>query len=171
MKQVAFDNHVLLWGIREHATSGQEEMIPRTKQLLEECHRSKMTMMIPSVVLAELLTAIEPKNHAMVHNLIKQSFLVPPFDSASSVIFARLWQERQESGVIDQIRKDLGATRQELKADCMIVASAIAHKADVIYSHDEKLRKFANGSIAVLEVPRLQGQHLLELKPASAGEG
>lgn len=169
MKQVAFDNHVLIWGIKEEATPGQEVMIPRTKHFIDECTKNKMTMMIPSVVLAELLTAIDPKHHTMVNNLIAQSFLVPPFDSASAIIFARLWQERQASGAIDSIKLELGATRQELKADCMIVASALAHRAEAIYSHDDKLKKFANGAIPILEIPSFEEQ--LELKPPqTAGE-
>ena len=125
--------------------------------------------MVPSVVLAELLTAIDQKHHAMVHNLIASSFLVPPFDSAASTIFAKLWQSRKDSGAIERIRSELGATRQELKADCMIVATGIAHKADAIFSHDLKLKNFANGAIPILEIPRVHIQGAFELTQTGAG--
>jgi len=45
----------------------------------------------------------------------------------------------------------------------MIVATSIAHKADALYSHDNKLRNFANGSIPVLEIPKKQFQESLDL--------
>ena len=169
MKRVCIDNHVLIWGIREHADPGQEDMIPRTKSFFDDCKKNNIQIMVPSVVLAELLTAIDPKHHAMVHNLIASSFLVPPFDSAASTIFAKLWQSRKDSGAIERIKSELGATRQELKADCMIVATGIAHKADAIYSHDSKLKNFANGAIPVLEIPRVHIQGSFELTKTSAG--
>lgn len=117
MKNICIDNHILIWGIREYAEPGQEDMIPRTKDFFQEYKKNHVKIMVPSVVLAELLTAVDPKFHAMIHNLIGSSFQIPPFDSAASTVFAKLWQERRDSGKIEQIRKELGATRQELKAD------------------------------------------------------
>lgn len=171
MKRYCIDNHLLIWGIREHADPGQEEMIPRTKHFFEQCKKDKIQIVVPSVVLAELLTAIDTKHHLMVNNLINSAFFVLPFDSISSVAFARLWRERQESGAIEKLKSEAGAKRQELKADCMIVASSLAHKVDAIYSHDETLRKFSNGTVPVLEIPKMPAQQPLELIVGGAGEG
>lgn len=158
MKQVCVDNHVLLWGIREVATAGQEDMIPRTKRFLEDCKHQGIRILVPSIVLAELLTAIDVRHHALTTNLLQQSFPVPAFDAAASQVFAKLWQQRKDNGVLEKLKTELGALRQELKADCMIVATALVQKAEAIYSHDEKLRKFAEGVIPVLEIPRPQEQ-------------
>ncbi len=163
MKTVCIDNHVFIWGIREYAQPGQEDMIPRIIAFFDDCKKNGIKIMVPSLVLAELLTAIDPKLHAMTQNLIKSSFQIVPFDSAASSIFARLWRDRKDSGIVEQIQSELGATRQELKADCMIVATSIAHKADALYSHDKKLKRFANGSIPVMEIPRIQVQQSLDL--------
>lgn len=160
MTQVCIDNHVLIWGLREHAEVGQEAMIPRTKHFFGECKKNGTSIVVPSVVLGELLTAIDPKVHAMVVNLIRQSFQVAPYDAAAAVAFAQLWQQRKQAGVIEQIRAE-GATRQELKADCMIVATAIVHQTKVIYSHDPKLKKFAGDAIVVMELPKIQVQENL----------
>ena len=81
MKSVCVDNHILIWGIREYAEPGQAEMIPRTKAFFEDCKKSSIKIMVPALVLAELLTAVDPRMHAMIHNLIRSSFQVPPFDS------------------------------------------------------------------------------------------
>lgn len=145
---------------------GQEEMIERTRQFIEQCQTDGIRILVPSVVVGELLTAIEVQYHPMTLNLLQSAFVVPPYDAAASAIFARLWQKKQESGAIDRIRNELAATRQELKADCMIVATAVAQKADVLYSHDAKLRSFAADEMEVLEVPRLQVQRRLDLQNA-----
>jgi len=164
MKQAILDSHILIWGIKEQAEDGQEEMIERTQQFFEECKKNKTQLLVPSVVVGELLTAVDVKYHPMTLNLLQGAFLIPSYDAASSAIFARLWREKKESGAVDQIREELQATRQELKADCMIVATAIAQKADAIFSHDAKLKAFASGQIKVLEVPGLQAQQKLSLE-------
>lgn len=164
MKLVCVDNHALIWGIREHADNGQEAMISRTKAFFEDCRKNKIMIMVPSIVVGELLTAIEPKHYPMIINLLKSSFQIEPYDAQASALFAKLWRSKKESGVVDSIKNELQATRQELKADCMIVATAIAKNAEVIYSHDEKLKKFANGNIEVREIPVIQYQESLNVE-------
>jgi predicted nucleic acid-binding protein len=164
MRIVCVDNHALIWGIREHADDGQEVMISRTKAFFEDCRKNKIMIMVPSIVVGELLTAIEPKHYAMIVNLLKSSFQIEPYDAQASALFAKLWREKKESGLVDSIKNELQATRQELKADCMIVATAIAKKAEVIYSHDIKLKNFANGNIAVREIPTLQYQENFDIE-------
>ncbi len=158
MKKYALDSHIFFWGIREQAEKNQEDMIPRTKDFIQNCYRNGDQLIFPSIVLGEILTAIEPKDYSMVHNLISQSFVIPPFDSVCAQIFARLWRERKDSGLIKELMDNKGAKRQELKADCMIVAICLANKVDAIYSHDNYLKKFANGSIQVLHIPNIAVQ-------------
>ncbi|WP_286696012.1 type II toxin-antitoxin system VapC family toxin [Spongiibacter sp. UBA1325] len=167
MKLVCVDTHILIWGIRERAEDGQEVMIHRTKAFIEWCKSNKTTIMVPSIVVGELLTAIEPMHHAMVVNLLESGFDLPSYDAKAAALFARLWREKHESGLVAKLQKEMQATRQELKADCMIVATAITRNAEVLYSHDAKLKKFANGNIAVKEIPELQYQEALKLEPVS----
>ena len=155
MKLVCLDSHVLLWGVREIATPGQEDLIPRAKAFLGDAKMNGLRLLVPSIVVAELLSAIEEKHHALTSNLLSSGFMTPAFDLSAASHFARLWQRKQESGLIESIRKEQGATRSELKADCMIVATSLAQKAEAIYSHDFKLKRFANGEIDVLEIPAL----------------
>ena len=64
MSLVCFDNHVLVWGIKEQATPGQEDMIPRTKAFISKLQNDKVHVLIPSVVVAEFLMPIPPDMHA-----------------------------------------------------------------------------------------------------------
>jgi predicted nucleic acid-binding protein len=163
MKLVCIDNHALIWGIREVADKGQEAMIPRTKAFFDWCRLNNTMIMVPSIVIGEMLTAIEPKHHSMILNLLGSGFDIPPYDAKAAALFAKLWREKKDSGLVNEIRDNLKATRQELKADCMIVATAISRKAEVIYSHDKKLKSFANGNIDVIEIPKFPQQDDLDL--------
>ena len=164
MKLVCVDTHILIWGIREHVEDGQESMVYRTKAFFEWCKSNNTTIMVPSVVVGELLTAIESNHHAMVINLLETGFDIPSYDAKSAALFARLWREKKKSGLVGEIQSNLQATRQELKADCMIVATAISRNAEVIYSHDAKLKSFANGNIKVHELPEFQLQESFALE-------
>ncbi|MCG8053973.1 MAG: PIN domain-containing protein [Candidatus Thiodiazotropha endolucinida] len=167
MKLVCIDSHVLVWGVREHAEEGQEAMIYRTKAFFDWCKSNKTTIMIPAVVVGEVLTAIESNHHPMIINLLETGFDIPPYDAKAAALFARLWREKKDSGLVGEIQNELHATRQELKADCMIVATAIAKNAEVLYSHDAKLKRFANGNIDVREIPVFQIQESIKFEEIS----
>ncbi|QPK64005.1 PIN domain-containing protein [Methylomonas sp. LL1] len=158
MKLICLDMHAILWGIRKYSTPGQEDMILRSEAFFSECRKNKVTMMIPSIVVGEFLTGIDSTQHSLVVNKLKEGFQICPYDYQASALFAKLWREKKYSGIIKNTQHDLQATRQELKADCMIVATAIAKKADVIYSHDNKLKNFAGDSIEVREIPSIPFQ-------------
>ena len=55
MKLVCVDNHVLVWGIKEQAMDGQEDMIPRTKAFFDDCKKNDIQIMVPAVVVGEML--------------------------------------------------------------------------------------------------------------------
>lgn len=163
------DNHVLLWGVREVAEPGQEHMILRAKQFFMDAEEQKVRLVIPSVVLGELLSGIEEQHHNLVKNLSLRGFPIPPYDAAAAQAFARLWRQRKADGTTTALRQS-GATKQELKADCMIVATALAQRCTVIYSHDGKLKTFAGSEIEVRELPDLPPQQqLLPWVAAQAG--
>lgn len=155
MKIVCIDNHVLIWGIKEYATEGQENMILRAKSFFNECRENETIVMVPSIVVGEFLTSIEPNYHAMTINLLQNAFQIAPYDAQASTIFAKIWREKHTSNLLHTMRNEMQATRAELKADCMIVATAIARKAEKIYSHDVKLKNFAIGKIEVVEIPEI----------------
>nr|VFJ92072.1 MAG: Predicted nucleic acid-binding protein, contains PIN domain [Candidatus Kentron sp. LFY]VFJ94424.1 MAG: Predicted nucleic acid-binding protein, contains PIN domain [Candidatus Kentron sp. LFY] len=159
MKQICIDTHLLIWGVQGHASAGQEEMVPRTKTFFQDCRKSKLRVMVPSIVVGEFLMGIEINDHVDTVKRLQNSFILQPYDSLAAVVFARLWRERKESGLLESIRSESPpVTRSESKADAMIVATAIAAKAGIIYSHDMGLKKFADKDISVIEMPRKEYQ-------------
>jgi len=99
--------------------------------------------------------------HPTVLNLLRQGFVTAPYDLKAASKFAELWQDRKEAGVVKDLLENDGATRVELKADCMIVATALASGVDRIISHDVGLKKFAGSSVEVRELPSAEEQIVL----------
>ena len=158
---VCIDNHVLIWGISEYATDGQEYMIDRTKRFLNWLDKTKSDILIPSVIVAEFLMTIPPDQHNLIINLLEMHFLVSPFDTQAASYFSRIWQKNKGLGVIEELQQE-GRTREALKADIMFVATAIAKGASIIYSQDHNaVPRFAEGFINVSEIPDIPEQQAM----------
>ena len=95
----------------------------------------------------------QPLLDTLVLNLMREGFVTAPFDLHAASRFAVLWNDRQERNIIRGLQQTQKATREELKVDCLIVATALAQEASCIYSHDGKLKAFAADSIPVIELP------------------
>jgi len=155
---VCIDTHVLIWGIKQSANQGQEDLIPRASELLSSCKKNNEMIIVPSVVAAEFLTGIPHRDHGQVIKLLSSFCHIQPFDANCASLHAKLWQEKQDSGIIQAMRSSDTATRQEIKADCMIVSTALANNARFIYTHDRGLTFFAQGSIECREIPNIPVQ-------------
>ncbi len=157
MSLVCFDNHVLVWGIKEQATPGQEDMIPRTKSFIRQLQEDKIRVLIPSIVVAEFLMPIPADMHPAVINLFDRGFVVAPFDTAAASQFAKIWLSRKGQESVNSLIES-GKTRTELKMDSLIVATAISQGAECIYSHDEGVKAFGQDYIEVKEIPFIPRQ-------------
>jgi predicted nucleic acid-binding protein len=164
MQLVCLDTHILIWGIKEEATPGQEEMIHKTKLFFKWLDDNGIKAIIPSVVIGEFLMLIPSDEHEQVNNFFQMNFIVVPYDTASASYFAKIWQDKTTDGTIDKLKNNPLATRAKLKADCQIVATAITHGASCIYSYDEELAKFAEGYIEVKQIPDIPEQMQMEYK-------
>jgi predicted nucleic acid-binding protein len=162
---VCLDNHILVWGIRQEATPGQEDMIRRTKLFLDYLDRKNAQIIIPSVVAGEFLIKVPLEKQQKVMEVLEKNFQIAPYDTAAALIAAELWIEKNKGdiGISEDLKAGLQDTsRIKLKDDCKIVATAIKCKADCLYSEDDGVKKFAQGRIEVKEVPRnLQEQRSL----------
>jgi len=158
MEIVCLDTHILVWGIKKDATNGQEHMVPLAQSFIKALGEDKnIRVMVPSVVVGELLMRVPPEKHEEINRLFYSRFMVPSYDIAAASCFARIWQAKKS--VLAQIKEDFpDSTREELKADCQIVAIAVTHGARCIYSYDDKLTKFADGYIEVRKMPEVVEQ-------------
>lgn len=164
MTLVCLDTHLLIWGIKEEATEGQEEMVHKTRLFFKWLGDHDINVMIPSVVLGEFLMLVPPELHEKVSSIFHKNFIVVPYDASSASCFAKIWQAKNSDGTIERLKNETSATREKLKADCQIVATAITHGASCIYSYDGDLAKFAEGYIEVKQIPDIPEQIRMEYK-------
>lgn len=145
---VCIDNHILIWGLKRFASPGQEFRLDQTEQCLQILKEQKAQIVVPTVVCAEFLTGLDDENSRNQYiRIIQRNFAVIPFDIGASMRFPALWSSVKKERLEEL--KQQGATKQTLKADCMIVASAIQHKANMIISNDRELAAFASTYIEV----------------------
>jgi predicted nucleic acid-binding protein len=156
MSRVCLDNHILIWGIRGVATSGQEGMIQRALDLLGDLEENDADILIPSVVASEFLAGVAKTQHTELLRVLNLRFQLPPFDVRSAAMAAEIWRDAAElnPNLREQIRENFpGTERAKIKADIQIVATALVHRADILYTHDGVLRSIATGRIDVRELP------------------
>lgn len=160
MQLVCLDTHILVWGVKEESTPGQEAMVYKAKLFFKWLDDNGMKAIIPSVVLGEFLILIPAESHSRVIESFQRNFLIAPYDAAAASCFAKIWQGKRAN---EKKNEDVSGTRAKLNADRQIVATAITHGASCIYSYDEDLAKFAEGYIEVKEIPDMPDQlNLLE---------
>lgn len=159
MKRVCLDNHILIWGVRGVSTPGQEQQIEQARQLFEDLDQSDARVMIPSVVVAEFLAGVPKPQHGNLLDVLNRRFQIPPFDTRTAALAAELWREAAERNPhLKDLVKEVfpGTEKAKIKADIMILATALARNAEILYTHDGPLAKVAEGRIDVRQLPPLR---------------
>lgn len=166
MPLACLDTHILIWAIQRVARAGQEEMIPRARALLAQLDKDRVPVVVPSVVIGEFLLGLPIDEYPIYQEVITRRFIVVPYDLRAAVHFARVWREKRDVKVIEVLQQ-AGATRTELRADTMIVATALAVGATVIYGHDTGVKNLADGFIEFRNVGEIEAQLSLLDEPPS----
>lgn len=147
---VAIDSMTLVWGVKKEGTSDQ---LQRAKWLFEQLETDKAQIILPAVALSEYLTPIDPREHTRAITALKERFLIPPFDVECASLAARLFWKGKELREVDEQMSQPGA-RKCLRADALIIATAVRHGARILYTGDDKCRRLAS-TIKHLEVKDL----------------
>lgn len=147
MSLICIDTQVCIWGIKQQCTPGQEDMIERAQYLFESCDNNKERIVIPSVVVGELLLDDRVDPDKLIPAL-ERHFIIQTYDLAAAKRFAQIWRGRPMG------EKSHRSTKTKMRADCMIVATAVACGCNKIYSNDKDLRKFATGYIQAMDLPK-----------------
>ncbi|SDW18426.1 Predicted nucleic acid-binding protein, contains PIN domain [Hydrobacter penzbergensis] len=154
-KLVGIDSHIFIWGIREVATSGQEDKIEKARKLIRWLSDKEYRLLLPTPMLAEILSAVPKEDRIKVSSLIDKKFIVAPFDVPAANKCAELLHNSFKNPELIQYKNDHAIPKQKMKYDCMIAAICIVRKVECIYSEDGDLSKFANGELQVKEIPLL----------------
>lgn len=142
---VAIDSMTLVWGIRQ---VGSPEQLRRAKYLFDLLDDQGAQIIVPSVVVSEFLVCIEPERHAAIIATISSRFLIAPFDARCASLAATMFVAGKGG-----INKGQPNARICLKADCLVVATAVCHGAKRFYSGDQECRDRAAKYIEVRDLP------------------
>jgi len=148
------DTHILIWGVQGVANLAQHEMIARTKGLLAQLDKDKVRVIVPSIVIGEFLLGLPIDAQPAYQELVSRRFVVAPYDLRASILFSRVWHQKKSQGEIEEIKQS-GSTRNELRADTMIIATALAAGATHIYGHDRGVKRLSEGFIDFQDVSQL----------------
>lgn len=158
------DSQIFIWGIKGFATAGQEHKVEQAKAFVEWLSESDYRILLPTPMMAELLSAVPKEEQAKIKQYFDKNFVVAPFDSLASekcgeLINLSLTEDKRMKAAGEQL-----CPRNEIKFDCMLVSIAITKRCSKVYSDDKHLKKFACGQIEVLNMPIIAKQATLDLK-------
>ena len=145
---VAFDNTILSLLIfpdadLRHGSDAQEVEYARERVLglVKELEDAREQVVIPAPALSELLVTDGVDVQDVLTKLRSSSFLrIESFDERAAVELVMRLREARKAG--DQ-REGLPITKTAMKFDRQIVAIALVNGANVLYSDDEGVAKFA----------------------------
>src|SRR5437588_8344027 len=81
---VMIDSQIFIWGIKGFATPGQEDKIEKAKSFIEWLSESDYKILLPTPLLAELLSAVPKEEQPKIKQLYEKNFVVAPFDSLAA---------------------------------------------------------------------------------------
>lgn len=147
------DTQIYIWGGKQECTSGQEEFRDRAIHLFNLLDVNKDHIMLPQIVVAESL-AIEPlEKHAVILDKISKTCITSDFDARCALQYAHLFTNRMEE--LKKTAIEIGVDNERMKIDHLIIATAMVHGANCIYSHDKGIKTFGQRYIEVKELPLL----------------
>ena len=140
MNRVCLDSNILGWA-NGVASEGQEHMIPLAQALVARLMNDPETeIIVPTIVVSEFLSGIRHEKRHGIMKTMNLHFRIRPYDFDSSLVAVWLHDESK----LKNTRKMLGGvTAVKFKADMFILATAIAHGASTLYTHDDGLIKMA----------------------------
>jgi predicted nucleic acid-binding protein len=162
VKLAYIDSQVLIWGVQGLASPNRVGMIPRAQLLFETLETTGYKIGISSVTVGEYLLKVEPQDHQSVLTSFARTYDIGPYDLAAAGWAAILWGRYRNSIDPQQAKPDeTPDSREIIRADCQILATAIVRGAEVLYTEDPLFAKLCRGEIRIESLP--QGAVQLEI--------
>jgi predicted nucleic acid-binding protein len=151
MSIVCVDTNILCWAVLEIIPSQNEHLVPLAKKFMQWLIHEKHEIILPTVIIGELLLPLPEDRHPAVLASLTNQFMIAEYNLRAAQLFAQI---RRSAETVNKFRNrstlDPQLTRRELIADAMIVATAMAHRANILYTHDKGLLNIAEGFIPTM---------------------
>lgn len=158
---ICFDTTILIWGVQGQASSDQEGMIDQTRRYIASLHDANERIMVPTPALMEYLQGFSAAARHQQLGVLQRSFFVPSFDVPAAYLAAGISRKAFSDRV-----EGSPASRQAVRTDCQIIATAVVHHATRIITNDRKhfgaLAKLVPRKIEISGVPEIHEQLSLD---------
>ncbi len=162
MPIICLDTQLIQWGVLQHAGKATQNYVAAATGFIRWLDQQRVDIIIPSIIVGELLAPVPRSEHNQILSRLSQDWLIVDYDLRAARLFAEMRYDTDIKRLIDDIRRgDPYATRKHLVADIMIIATARAHNAERIYSHDGNFLKLCSSYILAenfLNVPFQRNQ-------------
>jgi predicted nucleic acid-binding protein len=149
MSLVCLDSQIIQWGLfkRYPQSSKAVTLITQATAFIEWLEKGRHEVILPSIVLGEILSPVPRELHVEIMSQISREWMIANYDSRAAKIFAGMRYDADHKQIIKDIQaKDPCATRKQLNADGMIIATAIANNVNKLYSYDSALIRMARAA-------------------------
>jgi predicted nucleic acid-binding protein len=146
MAIVCIDTQILYWAIVKNSKSSDQHFIKLAADFMKWLDDQDHDVLIPTIVVGEMLIPVPEDLRSKVLMQFRENWMIVDYDLRAASIFAKLRSDqltKQRFKALQELHPPL--TRKELLADLMIIATAIANDAAILYSHDKPLRSMAAG--------------------------
>jgi predicted nucleic acid-binding protein len=145
----------------------------RISQLVSDLEKARVKIVVPAPALSELLVHAGNLGPKLVEQLTRSAaFKLAPFDVLAAVEVAEMTRTAIAAG---DKRSGAAGTWAKVKYDRQLVGIAKVCRADILYTDDEDLRKFAESQsvkvirLAELPLPAERAQAELDLAETLIG--
>ncbi len=141
---ITVDTNILIWGVRGICTPGQEDRIVLCKRLFEWFVERHERVVLTADCVEEYLTKSPIDQIAEELESLRERFIILDYNPACWMKAAQI---RGHANFVKKV-KELSpeSTRVSIKSDVRIVATALAHKIEKIYTDDKGVRAIAKRS-------------------------
>jgi predicted nucleic acid-binding protein len=144
MSTVCLDTQIIYWGLVGRAPSAQQQyLVEQAQAFFQQLDAEKHHVIVPTIVVGELLVPLPEEEHAFFLAQVSQVWMLADYNAQAARWFARIRRAALTKERLRALQRETNATRKELIADVMIIATALAHQTEILYSHDNKLRHLA----------------------------
>lgn len=160
---IVLDTQILVWAITNEPNPKCEDCHERAKQLVQRYADAKQPIIIPAIVLAEYLAGTSSERSRSILDIATKAYRIAPFDMVCAKVAADLYDKR----IFDATLLGNRVSRDALKDDYKILATAIVHGGNQLYTSDPWIAKVdqskASRNVKVLPLPNLCKSGTLDL--------
>ena len=155
------DSNIFIWGIKRQSNPEETHRINEARDFFDWADKDGHEIVIPTIVLAECLAHEPLEKRAEILTVVYETFRVVDFDVRAALKYAEMLEGDKWSAA-KTLGQSIGVNRQEMKVDFLIAASAAAHGALRLYTHDAGLTNFARPYMDVQPMPTILKQSQIE---------